>query len=73
MNTRHPVTQRLAFEDHRAMAAFWGEEAIKSLREAIANPRYVTREDLALFHAVRAARIAWWHALKIGGRHRGGL
>ena len=69
MRERHPVTEKIDFQNHRTMAAWWGDQCIRAIRDAIANPRPTTIDDLALLHAVRSARIALWHALKVG-RHR---
>jgi hypothetical protein len=68
MNKNHPVTHRLNFNDHRAMADWWGLEALGSIRNAIATPRPATIEDLDMLHAVRATRMAVWHAEKVLGR-----
>lgn len=45
-------------------AQHWGDEAVRSIRAAIAHPAYTTVEDLDLNYAIRAAVLAWWHACK---------
>ena len=61
---RHPVTVHLPFDDHRAMAAYWGREAMVALAAAIADP--VPRmHELELNHAVRSAKMAHWHWTKL--------
>jgi len=65
--TRHPVTERLDFTDHRAMAAWWGKEARRAIDAAVRNPHPTTVWDLELLQAVRAAKMAWWHALTATG------
>lgn len=64
----HPITEALDFSDDRAMAAYWGTEAVRAIRRAVAQPAPQTIWDHDLDHAVRATKMAWWHALKIGGR-----
>lgn len=64
------MTEKLDFQNHRTMAAWWGDQCIRAIRDAVAHPRPATIEDLALLHAVRSARIALWHALKVGSRKR---
>jgi hypothetical protein len=50
------------------MAAHWGGEARWAIGQALAYPRPTTVEDLNLEHAVRATRMAAWHALSVIGR-----
>lgn len=68
--SRHPVTEHLPFDDHRAMAAYWGDQALYAIRQAVAHPTYTTHEDLALNQAVRATRMAVWHAAKVTTNRR---
>lgn len=69
--SRHPVTTQLLFSNHKLMAAHWGLEAIASMRAAVVNPQPHTVEDLDMNHAVRSARMAWWHATKTKRKEQG--
>lgn len=68
--TRHPTTVRVPFGDRRAMAAHWGLEAVRAIRDAIATPAPATIYDLDLEHAIRSARVAAWHALRVLGKEQ---
>jgi hypothetical protein len=65
VKTRHPVTVHLPFDNHRAMAAHWGEESVRAIRAAVAQPHYTTIEDLEMLHAVRCAKQAYYHGMKV--------
>lgn len=49
---------------HRALAAYHGDECLKAIRAAVANPHPTTVQDHDLLHAVRMARSAFAHAAK---------
>lgn len=44
---------------------YWADEALRSMRSAIANPNPGTIEDFALLDAVRFTRCAVGHAFKV--------
>lgn len=53
-----PVTSDIPKSgDHRGWAAWWGGQAVAAMRRAC-EPGAVA---LDIQHAVRAARLAWWH------------
>lgn len=60
--TRHPTSFAYPHGDHRALAAYWGEQAACAIRRAVALQNQTTIEDFNLLHAVRCARIAAHHA-----------
>lgn len=70
MTCRHPTTTPLP-TDHRGLAAWWGDEALWAIRQAVANPQPSTIRDLDVEHAVRSARCALWHAEKAISREAG--
>lgn len=59
------ISERL--RDDRGWAAHWGAEAVRSIAAAVANPHPATIADLDMNHAVRAAKLAWWHSCRAGG------
>lgn len=63
--TCYPVTERLPFDSPRAMAEYWGREALRAIRRAVTEPTYVTIEDLAMNDAVRFTRMAYWRAMQV--------
>lgn len=48
--------------DHRGWAAYWSDEALGAMRRASAAPTPATVQDLDMEHAVRSARLAFYHA-----------
>lgn len=63
MSKKYPITEPAPTE-HAAWAAWWGEQALRAIRDAIANPHPTTRFDLDYDHAVRSTRLAAWHGFK---------
>lgn len=55
-----------AMSDQRGWAQHWGGEAVGAIRRAVADPHPTTIVDLDLEHAVRAARMAFYHAARAG-------
>jgi uncharacterized UPF0146 family protein len=70
MGSQPVITERLAFNDHHAMAAHWGEQTVRAIRAAIAQPHPTTSEDYDLTYAVRCARHAHGHAVRADRRLR---
>lgn len=64
MKERHPVTVKIDFSNHKTMVAYWADEMLWAVRQAITNPHFATIEDLNLNHVVRCARAAYYHAGK---------
>jgi hypothetical protein len=48
--------------DHRAWAAWWGDQAVAAVGRAQLSGEFT---DLDVKHAVRAARLAWYHACTV--------
>jgi hypothetical protein len=65
VNRPHPSTSP-GPEGHLQWAAWWGQEAVTSLRNVEARPHdRLTSFDEA--HAIQAARLAWWHVCRAKG------
>ena len=50
--------------DHKAWLAYWGEQAVAAIADAVAHPEFVY-EDFKMQYAVHCARIVHSRAIKV--------